>query len=256
MMCEQSRELIAAAWLRELTEADERSLRVHVEFCAECREEMAGLGAIWERLGELPAPEPGRALDVRWQATLESSMAAESRPSWRWWPRTPVWQAGIALACLIVGVLIGTFAPRQGGEIAELRREIETTRAMVAISLLQQQSASQRLKGVDYSGRMTRLEPEVASALIEAVNRDPSTNVRLAAIDALGRAAGNSGVAESLARSLRAQDSPMVQAALIDYLADARDRRAVGVLEQFEKRPDIDPAVMGRAQAALTVLGR
>jgi HEAT repeat protein len=121
---------------------------------------------------------------------------------------------------------------------------------------MQQGSATERLRGVDYSGQMPRLEPEIIAALIEAINHDSSVNVRLAAIDALGKAAGSGGVVASLAQSLPQQDSPMVQAALIDYLVDARDHQAVGTIRQFEKQPNLDPAVIERAHTAVQELSK
>jgi hypothetical protein len=59
-----------------------------------------------------------------------------------------------------------------------------------------------------------------------------------------------------MTQSLREQDSPMVQAALIDYLMDARDRQAVGALQAFEKQPNLNPAVLERAHYAVQELTR
>jgi len=75
--------------------------------------------------------------------------------------------------------------------------------------------------------------------------------VRLAAIDALTKVSGDSGVRRSLVSSLGRQDSPIVQAALIDYVLDARDRDALGVLKQFASRRDLDPLVRQRADRAV-----
>jgi HEAT repeat protein len=144
---------------------------------------------------------------------------------------------------------------RDNGEIARLREEVASTRAMVALSLLQQQSATERLRGIDYSGRVSA-EPEIVAALIQAVDHDPSVNVRLAAIDALSKASGDSAVLRSLTASLSRQDSPMVQAALVDYLADAHDRQAVGTLRQLDAQPALDPAVRARTQVALRELSQ
>ena len=132
---------------------------------------------------------------------------------------------------------------------------------MMALSLLQQQSATERLRGVDYTGRMKTMEPEVVSALTEAVAHDPSVNVRLAALDALSNAAlskasGSPGVLQSLTQSLPRQDSPMVQAALIDYLVEARDRKALGALRQLAAQPDLNPAVLERTHFALQQLSQ
>lgn len=287
MMCANAKEWMAAAWTGELDEQSEAQLKRHLAGCAECSAEMAELSALWERLGDLPAPEPSLAQHVRWQSAFESlergpssvtpSLLARPLPqrdaaysstarsgawgsnAWKFslnalWSRRPVWQATIAAGCLVAGLLMGLagagwIARDRADErqIATLREEVKTTREMVALSMLRQQSATERLRGVDYSQRMPTLEPGVVSALIEAVNHDPNVNVRLAAIDALTKAAGIEHVRRSLAESLDQQESPMVQAALIDYLVDSRDVSAAPVLRDFSAKPDLNSAVKQRA---------
>jgi hypothetical protein len=273
MMCGNAKEWMAAAWSGELDEAAEAQLKRHLAGCAECGAEMAELGALWERLGDLPAPEPSMAQHVRWQAALESMARTEGvaphpaplamghstawgSNAWKFslnalWPRRPVWQASIAASCLIAGLLIGAVwqhERRDEGQMAALRSEVEATRELAALSLLRQQSATERLRGVDYSQRMPTLEPQVVLALIEAVNRDSNVNVRLAAIDALARAVDDANVRHSLAASLTQQESPMVQAALIDYLVDSRDAAAAPALREFSSRANLNDSVKLHAE--------
>jgi hypothetical protein len=261
MICSHAKELMAAQWQRELSGDETPALQQHLETCAECSTEMAALGLLWERLADMPAPEPSQALDERWRSTLATLVAADKPAVRTWslanfWPEKPLWQLAIALACLLTGVLAGANLPRRNNEIAKLRGEIARTREMVALSLLQQQSATERLRGVDYTGHLKTMEPDVVAALTQAVAHDPSVNVRLAAIDALSKSSSNRGVLQSFTQSLPGQDSPMVQAALIDYLVDARDRQAVGTLRQLAAQPDLNPAVLERARFALQQLSQ
>ena len=266
MMCGWAKEQIAASWMYtsgsgELEPGDQAKLRHHLAECAECAEEMAQLTGMWERLADLPAPEPGLGLQLRWEATLESLGGVpggkrRTPEAWRFslaalWPQRPVWQAGIALACLVVGLAVGgRWQGSAKSEIAALREEVANTKEMVALSLLREQSPSERLRGVDYSARMPRIEPEVVTALIRAVNQDASVNVRLAAIDALSRASGQPQVRRSLEQALDRQESPTVQAALIGYLVETRDQQALGALRQFSKRPDLEATIRERAGRA------
>ena len=261
MTCVDAKESIAASWLPgNVAAATEAALAEHVAGCAECSAEMAQLSALWLRLGELPAPEPSRDLSVRWEATLESLVKPRRQKSWKFtlaslWPQRPVWQVTIALACLVVGILAGSYRGNEHrNEIASLREEVAAAKEMVALSLLQQQSAGERLRGVGYTVRMATVEPEVIAALVQAVSHDTNVNVRLAAIDALSRASGNQQVRQSMVQSLGEQDSPMVQAALIDYLVDARDRGAVSTLQQLSGRPGLNPSVRRRANRAMQQL--
>jgi hypothetical protein len=243
----------------------------HLESCPECQAEMHAMSALWHRMGDLPTPEPGYGLDARWRSTLQVLVdEADRRPipqtrSWTFpWPQRPLWQGAIAFATLIIGLTAGVAVSRRPArapdrdEVAKLREEVAGMREMVALSLLRQDSASERLRGVDYGGRVAAVDPEVAAALVEAVRHDPSVNVRLAAIDALSKTAGRAGgneIVSSLAHALPNEESPMVQAALVDYLVDARDRQAIGTIEALAARPDLNPAVRERARFALDKLG-
>jgi hypothetical protein len=272
MTCDIAKSLIAGTWQGELDATAQSTLNQHLGTCDECRAEAIALNGIWHRLADLPAPEPSQALDARWEATLQSLILElqppSSAPKAAWslgglwasfWPRNPVWQGAIAMACLVAGLLLGSLSPRgfrEDKEITKLHQEIASTREMVALSLLQQQTATERLRGVEYSGRMKTMEPEVVSALVHAINEDSSVNVRLAAIDALSKASGSPTVLTSLTGSLPKQDSPMVQAALVDYFVDAHDRQAIGALRQLEQRPDLNPAVLEHTRVALRELSQ
>ena len=264
MMCGWAKERIAASWTGELEEHEQTRLRQHLAICTECDAEMRQLTAMWERLADMPAPEPSPALQARWEATLESlgsRVAPPRRPeAWRFslsalMPQRPVWQAAAVAAfgivCLLVGLAAGgRFRSGNTDEIAALRQEVTSTKELVALSLMQQQSASERLRGVDYSARMPRMEPEVVAALMQAVNTDPSVNVRVAAIDALTRASGEASVRKSLEQALGRQQSPTVQGALIGYLVDAGDKQAITTLRQLVSRTDVDETIRQRADRA------
>src|SRR5205085_6826595 len=107
-----------------------------------------------------------------------------------WWPRQPALQLGAALALLLLGVFAGhrvqsTPPAQQNGELGELRGELAQMRLMVTLSLMQQQSASERLKGVSWSYQMRQPDREVLMALLDTLTHDPNVNVRLATVDAL-----------------------------------------------------------------------
>ena len=76
MMCGHAKELIAASWTGEIDAVAESKLKQHLSGCVECSAEMTQLTAMWERLADLPAPEPSHALNVRWESTLESLISA------------------------------------------------------------------------------------------------------------------------------------------------------------------------------------
>ena len=77
--------------------------------------------------------------------------------------------------------------------MAQLRGQVENLRQMVALSMLQQQSPSARMRGVTYSEKIAQPDPQVLDALLQAVNHDSNVNVRLSAVDALAEVRHRAG---------------------------------------------------------------
>ena len=121
---------------------------------------------------------------------------------------------------------------------------------MVTLSLLQQQSASERLKGVTSSSQIEQPGSEVVSALIETLRHDSNVNVRLASVDALRRFGGREAVRRDVVEALPQQESPLVQIALIDFLLEAQGPEAAGVLRRLADDMMLDKAVRDRARRA------
>ena len=270
MNCDEVREQLPDYWTGSLDESASSRMQAHLSACSMCRAEAETLGAIWKKLGAIPEERPSRALRARFEATLEAYVQglrqAERGPSNRekldkwlegWWPRQPAFQFGFAMAFLAIGLLVGYSLTRNSsssGEVARLREEVTHTRQLVALSLLQQQSASERLKGVDWSYRIARPDPQVLSALLHTVNYDQNVNVRLAALDALHQSTSNEMVRHGLVESLERQSSPMVQIALIDVLVDIHDQQASAALQGLTQEAGLNPEVRERAQWALEQL--
>jgi len=125
---------------------------------------------------------------------------------------------------------------------------------MVTISLLKQQSASERLKGMSWSSQVSRPDPEFLSTLMHTLNHDANVDVRLAAVDALSRFAAHPAVKEGLVKSLPKQDSPLVQISLIDLLVQLHERQSINVLRQLINDAGQNEQVRQRAQWGLQKL--
>ncbi len=154
------------------------------------------------------------------------------------WPRQPAWQMGISFALLVLGVGAG-YAIRpekqhevQQPDVAQLRGEVSNMRQMVALSLMQQQSAGERLRGVSWAYRVESSDTEVLSALLSTVNNDPSINVRIAAVDAL-HAFGASPVTRDGDRAIDPEADVAAGADRFDRAAGGFEshRRGAGVEE-------------------------
>ncbi len=259
MNCEQATEFLAEYWDSTLDEVPRCELEAHLAKCPECRSEATRLKAFWLRLGAIPDESPNAAARGRFESLLSEYKRAERRSRFdafleNWWPKRPGAQVAFSLATLIIGLLAGhalTSDAQRGREVARLQEEVSSTRQLVALSMMRQQSASDRLKGVDWSYQISRPEPQVVKALLETVNYDDTVDVRLAAVDALRRLPNEAGVRSEMAQSLGRQDSPMVQIALIDALADNRTPQVVSAIRRLAALPAVNPDVRAHAQLVL-----
>ncbi|HUQ93590.1 MAG TPA: hypothetical protein VM120_18055 [Bryobacteraceae bacterium] len=256
MTCEQAGERTVDRWIRGLAEAERVELEQHCTDCAECRHEARSLGALWNGLGDLPLEEPGKNLRSGFYQMLDAyRLGMLERPARKPGARGSWWtQAMAAGVILVLGVSAGHFYAARNQEqktIVQLSAEMRQMRQLVALSLLQQQSASERLRGVSYSVRMESAGEEVLGALLQTIKHDQNVNVRLAAVDALKQFSAKLPVRQGMRDAMLREDSPLVQIALIEWAVEAGDRGSRGILEKLEQQPDLHPAVKVRLAKAL-----
>jgi anti-sigma factor RsiW len=275
MNCEQIAELLPDYLQGSLAGEQVRSVDDHLHQCAACSSEVA----VWQKMSLLPTEQPSPELRERFEAMLHAYPTATAEQSgvvaananssvkggFDWsavtrWLRSPVGALAWSLALIVIGVLIGTrigdatSSSSRERELADVHAELTNMRQLVALSMLQQQSASDRLQGVNYTNREDHLDPQVFAALMHTLRYDNSVDVRLAALDALSRHAGQPAVRKSVGDSLQTQQSPMVQVALIDLLSEWRDPEAAQRLRNFQQTPNLNPTVRQRAQWAVSKL--
>ena len=279
MTCEQVREQFPDYLTGEIASATMAGLDAHLAGCAACREEWTTLSAIWAKLASLPEEEPSPTSEARFHAMLEAyrrglkqaerdSSLHATLADWldRLWPRQPAPQFAVAVLLFAAGLLLGPSLfrghqnhPAPGGTndraLAQLREEISSMKELVTLALLQQPSASERLRGVNWSYRIERPDREVLGALLRALDSDPNVNVRLAAVDALHQFATDATVRQGLLHSLAGQKSPLVQIGLINLMVELKEKESVPVLEELSRQQELNPAVRERIEWGLKKLG-
>ncbi len=273
--CEWVRQNLPNYWAGTIAVKDHREIDTHLEGCPACQAEASELGKLWTRLDLIPVENPGPQVRTRFYEMLDAYRsgveegAAPSKPAARSFfatLRMPTWQlAGLASAAAFALLAVGFFAgrsqqqqqqgkPSENAQIAQLRGEVQSMRQMVALSLLQQESAAERIRGVKYAYKVDKTDNEVVSALLDTVKTDPSVNVRLAAVDAFKNFSSNTAARRKLLESVRVQDSPLVQIAIIELLVDLNDQTAVKTLDTFSKDAALPREVQDRARWAVTEL--
>jgi hypothetical protein len=210
------------------------------------------LRSLWEKLDSIPEETAdSAAMRIRFNAMLDAYQGTiASRRAW--WPLRPAFQFAIAVLLLVAGVTIGRYvAPsrpqQQNADLIQLRREVGDLREIVALSLMQQQSATDRLRGVGWSNQIEEPDSKVLSALLDTLTHDPNINVRLASVDALRRFGEQQVVRKGALQALGRQESPLVQVALIDFMVELQEKESIGTLQKLAQDDHIDETVRKRA---------
>jgi hypothetical protein len=249
-------------YLRGTVSKPEKSaIEQHLKRCKSCNAEYAALANVWTELGRMPDEKPNSQMRERFYAELElQKPARELRvgPEVRWlgrlnhlvawlWPEQPAVQFGIALICLLVGYVIGFRIDGGGngsnGDVALLRTEVVNMQRLVMLSLLKTESASERIRGANWTERISRPDPEVFSALFESINYDPVVNVRLAALEALSKYVDEAEVKRGIIGSLLRQTSPLVQLAIVQVISTVHDSEGIAALKELLKNKDLNKTV-------------
>lgn len=226
---------------------DPMRIQDHLETCASCRAAYSELRASLGALDEYEVPDRPENYGARVWRSVQTRMQIESaarRPLLDWfslrWARV-----GWAAAMLLAGFVLGRYLPGPEGE------QLRTMRELLTLSLLQNQSASERLAGVSWSRNFDQPDARLLDALVQALNYDPDVNVRLAAIDALSGFSQQSAVRRQLLEGLARQSSPLVQISLIDLLVALREKGSAEALRRLANDEKANEYVRQRAQWGL-----
>ena len=217
--------------------------------------QMEDMLATWRELGMLPVPEPSAALRAQFYQKLNAYDKRRALPA-PWWKRSLTLQITAGVAVFVLGISVGRLdrpvpAPP---ELAQLRTQVEGLRQTVALSLMDKQSASSRLAGVEWSSQVAQPDQELLTALLTTLNHDQNINVRLASLDALEKYTSDANVRKALEQSITVQQSPLLQIALIDALVHIRDNGAAREFKQLSGDAAVNAAVRQRAQWAIEKL--
>jgi hypothetical protein len=259
MECEIAQAHLPDHLARRLPATVAAEVDAHLRTCAICAAEYAAVEDTWQRLRTLTSIEPDTtSMQARFDEALHQYMlqhqSREPKRNFAFYG----FRFAAAAALVALGVMIGrqsTASPATDPQLVELREELRDMREMVAVSLLRQQSASERLRGISWSNQIDEPGMLLTSALLDALMHDPNVNVRVSTIDALKRFADRDDVRRGALEALPRQTSPAVQVALIDFVVEENGREAGDALRRIADDPMADEAVRMRARLGLQLLG-
>jgi HEAT repeats/Putative zinc-finger len=260
MECKDYREQFPLLLTDALDENQRRELEKHLAVCAECREEFEATGKIWDLMGEIPQPEPSAAMRAGFSemlADFKEEAKVIRKPSGEWvnklrgyWSYQVQPRLAISLFLVAFGLIAGYILHQPGQSVISYNKQIDSLSSQVSeikqvmlLSLLNDPSASQRIRAVSYSDEISNVNQKVIGALFTTLNEDPNVNVRLATLEALVKLAGEPKVREGLVRSIDLQESPLMQSAIADAMVILQEKSSVPYLQKLLNKKDLNQMV-------------
>ncbi|MCE7064685.1 zf-HC2 domain-containing protein [Dyadobacter sp. CY326] len=269
MSCEHIKDKLEDWLHNDLDKPERTQVDKHLVECVSCQEAFASNKQLWDNLGKMKIPEPGEEMRVNFYTMLDSFKAAEAVEK----PFSfdtiiekikavvlPQWTVQVAFSLLLVGLgwVIGNKTGNSNTSSTAYQQRIETLAAQVQdmkstmmLSLIENPSATERLRAVSYTSDITHADEQVIDALFSTLNNDLNVNVRLVALEALTQFTSDPLVRERLVKSLTVQDSPMVQVALADVMVKLQEKGSVKELRALLRKEGLNDLVKNKIEQTI-----
>lgn len=268
MKCEDIQNSMISILRGETDPAELDRINRHLAVCSTCRTELEELRSVWQNLASLPEEAPSTTLRRQFNSRMEQELEKIERPNptrlllprksrrllsqFTW---HPAWQFAATLLLLGIGFTGGYLYNRpQQKAFSAIQNETDSIRHELSLVKLSQSSARDRLAGVHQCTQISQPDDQIIGRLLDIIDNDENVQVRLAAVDALYLFGDRPGVSQGITTSLKKQDSPLMQVALIDLLVAWREKQAAGSLKALVEDRRIDPLVQERAKESLEKL--
>lgn len=240
-----------------LSKDDKKSFELHLKTDAECRKELEEYQQLLDAMAEEKMEQPSPNLTKN----FEKMLLEEKDHQVKIVPivankRNFVFQilkVAASIAVLISAFYTGRYFESQKNEQALSYTKSEQLQLMqtTMISLMENQSASKRIQGVQYIDAFTDPDVAVVEALAERMLNDDNTNVRLTAMEALSRFAESEEVKKVFIQALKTEKDPSIQVAIIQLLVDMQEKKAIGPMQKLLENEETQPFIKDQINSLL-----
>ena len=216
-----------------LSQSDRELVEKLIQESEEARQLHQQLKAVINDLGSVESIEPSARLRSGFLKEIERELSQQKGKQVLFSAVTL--RIAAAMALVMSGVAIGYFINKNyqhEQEMLALKKQMDDMKAMMMAGLNNEFSPSQRMMGVSVAYRLEKPDDEIVEALMKTMMEDENTNVRLAALEALGKFSSEPNIRTKLIQSLQKQKDPMVQISLIQLMVKMKEK---GVMKELEK---------------------
>lgn len=240
-------------------------VKTHLASCKSCSEEVDRLVILFEEMKKTTNEMPDQSLRQNFEILLKaekqkmgSAKLAAAKPELRIrWFYSTFGQIAAGFALLITGMVLGLLISSNHpglSQTEDLKKEITEMKDMLILTKLDQPLASQRIMAANYLEEMTTPDKNILEALINTMNTDNNSNVRMAALNALSKFKEQQLVKDAFVETLSLQTDPIIQISLINILVEIQDKRAVDKMKELLEKNSTNESVKKLAEKGILTL--
>lgn len=228
-----------------LTADKEREFRQYVDEGHIVMAEVEGMKQMQGVMSATDKPEPGPEMSEGFYEMLAQTKRDEKRSEVGFLEQlsqafftTFFGRMAFGVLLLAVGVLAGRGfgSGSANDEMKVLTEQVADLQETMMFTMLEEESVTERLKGVQMSNELSPSNKKVTDALFMTLNSDESTNVRLAALQVLEGYANDPAIREGLINSISQQESPLMQVALAELMVDLQEKKSIDQFKELLER--------------------
>ncbi len=216
----------------------------HIENCASCKKAFEETTSLFTDFSNEPIVQPTSNLKASFEEMLVKEKKSQSiviplQPATQFRYKNML-QIAASIAILFTGYLIGGFQESQNSqqEIAVYQTEQKQLKENMMLAMIDNSSPSKRIKAVNYTEEFTTSDTKILEALIDRMQNDSNSNVRLSAAEALSNFTDSELVRTSLIETLTLEKNPSIQIEVIQILVAIQEKRALDPMKIILEQPE------------------
>jgi len=233
-------------------------IKSHIESCAQCKIDYEETTKLLVEFNKETTQIPSAKLRSNFYDMLEEEKRlSESKvvtlQSDKGFNFKMAFQIAASFLLLFLGFYAGNYSSQKktSEEIATLEQQTVELKENMMLAMIDNRSASKRIKAVNYSEEIKHLDQKILNVLVDRMHNDTNINVRLAAAEALAKYSETELVKKAFIEALTTETDPSLQITIIEFLVKIQDERALEPMQQLLDQPETPDFVKEHANTGI-----
>ncbi len=237
-----------------------QKIKSHIASCSNCKTIYDETKTLFSAFNNVQDETPSANLRTEFYKLLEEEKqlldhkVVQLPKQEKEFPWKQAFQIAASILFMFGGYFLGNYSSKKNAnqEIAALQQETIDLREDMMLAMIENQSPSKRIQAVNFTESFAKPDTKILEALIERMQYDGNTNVRLAAAEALSEFPESDIVKDAFIEALSNQKDPSLQISIIQFLVKIQEKRAIAPLQELLKHNETQPYVKDEIELSLT----